>query len=47
MNVSLLKRICEIAGAPGFEQRIRALIIEEVRPYVDEIRTNNKDIKDH
>lgn len=41
MNVSLLKRICEIAGAPGFEQRIRALIIEEVRPYVDEIRTNN------
>lgn len=41
MNVSLLKRICEIAGAPGFEQRIRALIIEEVKPYVDEIRTNN------
>ncbi|WP_100629504.1 M42 family metallopeptidase [Algoriphagus formosus] len=41
MDVSLLKDVCEIAGAPGFEKRIRDLIIELVTPYVDEIKTDN------
>lgn len=41
MNIPLLKRICEIAGAPGFEQRIRSLIIDEITPFVDEIKINN------
>lgn len=41
INVSLLKEICEIAGAPGYEQRIRQYIINEVSPLVDEIKINN------
>jgi len=36
-NVDLLKKICETPGAPGFEQKIRNLIIEEVTPFVDEV----------
>ena len=41
INVSLLKDICEIAGAPGFEKRVRDLVIEEVRPLVDELSVDN------
>ena len=41
VNVSLLKEICEVAGAPGYEQRIREFIIKEVSPLVDEIKVNN------
>lgn len=41
INVSLLKRICEIAGAPGYEKRVRDLVIEEVKPYVDELSIDN------
>jgi putative aminopeptidase FrvX len=37
INVELLKKICETPGAPGFEQRIRELIIREVSPLVDEL----------
>ena len=41
LDISLLKRICEIAGAPGYEKRIRDLVIDEVSSLVDEVRTNN------
>ena len=41
INVSLLKNICEIAGAPGFESRIRNLVIEEVKPLVDHLEVDN------
>ncbi len=41
MDVSLLKDVCEIAGAPGFEKRIRDLIIDLVTPYSDEVMTDN------
>lgn len=37
IDVALLKKICETPGAPGFEQRIRKLVLEEVRPLVDEL----------
>lgn len=37
INVNLLKKICETPGAPGFEQRIRALVVKEVAPLVDEL----------
>lgn len=33
----LLAEICETPGAPGYEQRIRELIIEKVSPFVDEV----------
>ncbi len=35
INVSLLKEICEIAGTSGFEQRIREVVIRELKPLVD------------
>lgn len=41
INTKLLANICEIAGAPGFEQRIRALVIEEIKPFVDSIQVDN------
>lgn len=40
-NTALLKQICEIAGAPGFEKRIRDLVIDLVTPLVDEVKTDN------
>ncbi len=36
-NIDLLRKICQTPGAPGFEQKIRTLIINEVTPYVDEV----------
>ena len=36
INVPLLKKICETPGAPGFEQPIRSLIVQEVQSLVDE-----------
>jgi tetrahedral aminopeptidase len=41
INVPLLKRICETPGAPGFEKRIRDLVVELVNPLVDEVKTDN------
>lgn len=41
INVSLLKQICEIPGAPGFEKPVRDLVISLVRPHVDELRIDN------
>ena len=35
---SELRRICETPGAPGFEKKIRDLVISLVRPLVDEIK---------
>jgi len=41
INVELLSKICQTPGAPGFEQKIRELVIEEVKPYVDSIEVDN------
>lgn len=41
LDIPLLKSICEIAGAPGYEKRIRDLVISEVRPLVDELSVDN------
>ncbi|MDF2158599.1 M42 family metallopeptidase [Algoriphagus sp. CAU 1675] len=41
INVALLKELTEIAGAPGFEKRVRDLVIELVKPLVDEVKTDN------
>ena len=38
INIKLLAEICETAGAPGYEQRIREIVIREVEPFVDELR---------
>ena len=41
INVKLLAEICEVAGAPGYEQRIREIVLREVAPLVDEIKIDN------
>ncbi len=37
MNLALLKLICETAGAPGHEQRVREVIQKEVKNLADEV----------
>ncbi len=41
INVKLLKKICEAPGVPGYEQRIRKIILDEVKPLVDECSVDN------
>ncbi|HSJ69280.1 MAG TPA: M42 family metallopeptidase [Anditalea sp.] len=41
MNIELLKSVCEIPGAPGFESRVRNLILEELKPLCDEVMVDN------
>jgi len=41
IDFDLLKRISETPGAPGFEAPIRNLVIQEVKPWVDEINVDN------
>ncbi|MDN3670018.1 M42 family metallopeptidase [Echinicola jeungdonensis] len=41
INTAFLKEVCEIAGAPGFEKRIRDLVVKEVTPLVDEVKIDN------
>lgn len=41
INVPLLKDICEVAGAPGFENRVRSLVLKEIEGLVDEVSIDN------
>jgi endoglucanase len=41
LNIALLKEICETAGAPGYEHRIREIVLREVKPLADEISVDN------
>ena len=41
LNLSLLKEICEIAGAPGFENRVRNLVLKEIESHVDQVEVDN------
>lgn len=41
IDTALLKTICTTPGAPGFEQRVRELVINEVTPLVDEVQVDN------
>lgn len=41
IDVKLLNEVCTIPGAPGFEKKIREKIIQEVKPYVDELEIDN------
>ena len=41
LNIPLLKEICETAGAPGFENRIREIVLREVDPLVDRVTVDN------
>ena len=41
INIPLLKSVCEIAGAPGFEQKVRNFVIDEIKDHVDEYNVDN------
>ena len=41
VDTPLLKSICEIPGAPGFEEPIRKLVIDQIKDHVDSIRVDN------
>lgn len=41
IDIDLLSEVCKIPGAPGYEQKIRERIIEEVKPLVDEINIDS------
>ena len=41
LNIDLLKEICETAGAPGREQRIRELVLRELEGIVDHVDVDN------
>ncbi len=41
VDIPLLARICEAPGAPGFEKKIRELVLAELQGLADEIRTDN------
>ena len=40
MNIDLLKRLCEIPGIPGREERVRAAIEEEIDGLFDEMEVD-------
>lgn len=40
MNIDLLKRLCEVPGIPGREERVRALIEKEIKGLFDEVTTD-------
>ena len=41
INTTLLNKICTTPGAPGFEQQIRSLVLEEIKGLVDEVEIDN------
>ncbi len=41
INIPLLKKVCELPGAPGFEQPIREFVLNEVSPLVDSVSVDN------
>jgi putative aminopeptidase FrvX len=41
LNIDLLAKICKTPGAPGFEQKVRALVLEELEGLVDQIEVDN------
>lgn len=41
IDVSLLKTVCNIPGAPGFEKQVREFILKKVTPLVDTVEVDN------
>ncbi len=37
MNFDLLKRLCEAPGIAGYEDAVRAIVVDEMRPLVDDL----------
>jgi tetrahedral aminopeptidase len=41
INIKLLSKICKTPGVPGFEQRIRKVVLDEISEYVDKVEVDN------
>ncbi len=41
INIESLRDICEVPGAPGFENRIRSFVLKEIDGLVDEVSVDN------
>ena len=41
INTKLLAELCEVPGAPGHENRVREIVLREVKEIVDEINIDN------
>ena len=41
INIQLLAEICETPGVSGFEQKVRELVLRELKGLVDEITIDN------
>ena len=41
INIELLAELCEVAGAPGYENRVRKIVLREIENLVDEIKIDN------
>ena len=41
MNLKLLEEICQAPGVPGHEERIRKVVIRELKPLVDTLDVDN------
>lgn len=39
---NLLEKLSNTHGVSGYEDEVRKIVEEQVRPYVDEIRTHDK-----
>ena len=40
MNTDLLRRLCEMPGVPGHEERVRDLILAEIKDLFDHVETD-------
>lgn len=41
LNLQLLKKICELPGAPGFEEKIRNFILDQISDTADKVEIDN------
>ena len=41
INIDLLNKICTTPGAPGFEKKVRDLVLKEIESLVDEVEIDN------
>ena len=41
LDIKLLERLCKCDGISGDEEKVRELVIEEIKPYADSISVDN------
>lgn len=41
LDIALLEKVCQTPGAPGYEQKIRSLILSEIEGLVDHVEVDN------